>query len=131
MVVAMRHLGSSPTPADSGLVRKHSGATNGIQHCLCDLADVLLLLEFRRIEALDDLPLAWRRDRAIAQERRQHFVMPQILAPGLEFLRRPADSLSEPHQRIPEAVRVEVGQAGAGERLAEDGADPGGAAPVC
>ena len=56
--------------------------------------------------------------------------MPEVLAPGLEFLRGLAVGLSLPNERISEARRIEVWQAGAGEGVAENGADTRGAAPV-
>ncbi|OQC06616.1 MAG: hypothetical protein BWX79_02049 [Alphaproteobacteria bacterium ADurb.Bin100] len=56
--------------------------------------------------------------------------MPQVLAPRLELLGGLADRLAEPHQGVPEAVRVEVRQPGAGECIPEDRADARGTAPV-
>ena len=49
---------------------------------------------------------------AIARERRQHLLVPEVLAPSLELLGRPAQSLAELGQRLAKGVRVGVGQAG-------------------
>lgn len=56
--------------------------------------------------------------------------MPKVLAPRLELFWCLANRLPEPNERVPEAVRVEIRQAGAGEGGLKDGADARGAAPV-
>ena len=56
------------------------------------------------------LPLPARRRGAVAQERRQHALVAEVLAPGLELLRVLADALAELCQGGPEAVRVEERQ---------------------
>jgi hypothetical protein len=50
--------------------------------------------------------------------------------PRLVFLRRFTDLAAEQGQGLPEAVRVEIGQAGRRERCLEDRPDPARAAPV-
>jgi hypothetical protein len=97
---------------------------------LCKFADIRLDRGLRRPQRLDDLPLARALHLPIAQKGRQDLVMPQVLAPRLELLGGLADRLAEPHQGVPEAVRVEVRQPGAGECVAEDRADARGTAPV-
>lgn len=44
----------------------------------------------------------------------------------LEFLGSLADRLTEPHERVSEPVRVEIGQAGVRERCAKDASGAGG-----
>src|SRR5262245_36501313 len=67
---------------------------------------------------------------SVAAKRRQHVLMAEILRPGLVLLRRLALLSTEQRQRLPEAMRVEVGQACRLERLLEDGPDRTSAAPV-
>ena len=45
-------------------------------------------------EALDNLRLPMRRDFTVAREGREHLLVPEVLAPCLELLRRFADALS-------------------------------------
>ena len=49
--------------------------------------------------------------------------MPEVLAPCLELLRRLAKPFAHLRQRVPQAVRVIVGQPRRLERLPEDVAD--------
>ena len=66
----------------------------------------------------------------VAQKGRQHFLMPQVLAPRLELLRGFADFLPKPNQRVSETLRIEVRQTGAGECIPKDGANARCVAPV-
>ena len=57
--------------------------------------------------------------------------MPEVLAPRLELLGRPAHGLPKPNEGVSETVWVEVGQAGAGKGIPEDRANSRSAAPMC
>ena len=57
-------------------------------------------------------------------------VVAQVLAPRLKFLRRIADPFTELRQRLSEAVRIEVGQAGRVKRVAKNLPYRGGARPM-
>jgi hypothetical protein len=46
--------------------------------------------------------------------------MAEILTPGLELFRRPAQLLPKLHQSVAERVRIEIGQARADKCLPED-----------
>ena len=94
------------------------------------LADIRRHAELWCSQTSDDFSLAGSDDLSVTQERRQHLLVPQVLAPGFERLRRLADSLAEPHERVSEAVRVEVWQARGGEGVAEDRANARCATPV-
>ena len=76
-----------------------------------------------RRERMDDLPLPPRRDGAVAQERRQHPLVTEILAPCFEVLGIPAQGLPKLDERGPEAVRVEVRQPCGLEGAPEDRPD--------
>jgi hypothetical protein len=54
----------------------------------------------------------------------------EVLGPSLVLLRRLADFAAEKRQGFPEAMRVEVGQAGRREGILENLSDWAGAAPV-
>ncbi len=56
--------------------------------------------------------------------------MTEVLAPGLELLRSLAESLAELDKRIPEAVRVEIGETGFFKCLFKDFANRRGISPV-
>jgi hypothetical protein len=56
--------------------------------------------------------------------------MPQVLTPRLELFGRIADLFPKPRQRLPYAVRMEIGQPRTLECLTKDLADRLGAAPV-
>ena len=60
------------------------------------------------LHAVDDFRLAVRGDGAVGREGRQHAFMGEVLAPGFELLRRPAELFGKRSQRFPEAMRVEV-----------------------
>ena len=66
----------------------------------------------RAAERFHDFALALRRDPAIAPQRGKYALMPQVLAPCLQVLGRLAKAVSKLHERIAQAVRVEVGQSG-------------------
>ena len=70
-----------------------------------------------------DLRLPVRRDLTIAGKGGQNLLVPEILAPCLELLRRPASLLAEPCQCVPEAMRVEAGQADRLECLSKNPPD--------
>jgi hypothetical protein len=63
--------------------------------------------------------LPFRRHLAVARERRQHFVVADILRKRLEILGCPASLLAEPGEHVAERVRVAVGQARRREGVAE------------
>ena len=56
-------------------------------------------------------------DAAIAAKGREHLLVAEILAPGFELLRRPAEPLAELDQGVAEGVRIEIGKPRADERL--------------
>ena len=60
---------------------------------------------------------------AVARERGQHLFVSEILAPGLELFGRAARPLSKLRQGLAERVWIGIGNAGARERLLEDGTD--------
>src|SRR3546814_9807908 len=66
----------------------------------------------------------------LAGKRRHHALVPQILRPCLELLRRRADLFAKLHQRIAQRMRVEIGQASRCERLTEYIADWPGTLPA-
>lgn len=78
----------------------------------------------------NDLPLTATRYLAIAQKGRQHLLVSKVLVPRLQLLGGLANRLTEPDERVSEAVRVEIRQPGAGKGFSKDGADSRGAAPV-
>ena len=47
-------------------------------------------------------------------------VVAQVLAPGLKFLRRSAEPLTELRQRLSKAVRIEIGEPGCPKSIAKD-----------
>jgi hypothetical protein len=51
-------------------------------------------------------------DFPVTNEGCQYFLVPKVLAPRLELFRGLAKFFAEPDERIPEAVRVEIGQTG-------------------
>jgi hypothetical protein len=66
-------------------------------------------------ELPDQFGLPIRGHLAIARERRQHLLMPKVLAPRLELFRRPAQALAELGQCLAKGMRIGIGQPGAGE----------------
>ena len=78
----------------------------------------------------DDLRLPVSGDVAVARKRRQHILVAEVLGPRLVLLGRLADLAAEKRQGLPEAVRVEVGEAGGREGALENRSDRAGAAPV-
>ena len=89
---------------------------------------------FRRDTGRPNLPhdfrLPRRCDRTVARERREHPFVAEILAPGLEFFRGLANPFAQLCKGVAEAMRVEIGQAGAAERLAKYLSDRLGRAPA-
>jgi len=69
-------------------------------------------------------------DLSIRGEGGKHLFVAKVLAPGLEILRRAAQLLAEPSERLPKRMRVEVGEPGVFEGIAEDRADRRGRAPA-
>jgi hypothetical protein len=74
-------------------------------------------------EMPDQLRLAMWSNLAVTREGCEDLVVPQILAPGLEFFWCPAQTLAELGQRLAKRVWIGVGQPRAGERLFEDRPD--------
>lgn len=69
-----------------------------------------MTVRLRRSQASNDFTLSMRLHLTVAQEGCHYLFVAQILAPGLELLGCLALGLAIPHQRVPEAVGVEVGQ---------------------
>ena len=81
-------------------------------------------------KVLNDLSLAVVTDLPVAVQRCQHAFVAQVLAPRLELLGRLATGLAHLDQRVPQTVRIEVGQAGGFEAGAKDFPNRCGAGPV-
>jgi hypothetical protein len=56
--------------------------------------------------------------------------MPEVLVPRFKFFSVLAGFLTEPDERAPKAVGIEIRQTGAGEGIAKNRADSRGVAPV-
>jgi hypothetical protein len=78
----------------------------------------------------DDITLPFGGYLSITRECRKHLFVAEVLAPGFELLGGAAELLAQVSERLPKAVRIEVGQTGTCERILENLADGTGAAPV-
>src|SRR5262249_9147028 len=78
----------------------------------------------------NDVALARAPDRAITVKGRQDAVVPEILAPCFELLRRATTHFAHLNERFPQAMRIEVCEPGPLEGLLEDRANWCSAAPV-
>lgn len=67
---------------------------------------------------------------AVARLHGEHLLVPDILRPCLELFRDSAKPLAKLHERVPEAMRIEIGQTSRFEGLLVDRADRPGAAPM-
>ena len=92
------------------LTAEQASATHGLQYRLRHCFRFTPRLGIGHRQRLDDLALPARCDGAIAQERGQHALVAEVLAPCLELLGVPAKGLPKLDERGPEAVRVEVRQ---------------------
>ena len=81
-------------------------------------------------ERTNDLGLPVPRDVPVARKRRQNVLVAEVLGPSLVLFGRLADLAPEKRQGLPEAVRVEVGEAGGREGVLENLPDGARAAPV-
>src|SRR5262245_29298105 len=70
-----------------------------------------------------------RIDGAVATKCRQHVLMAKVFAPRLELLWGVAQPLAELHQRVPERMRIKIGQPRVGEGLPKDLSDRLGIRP--
>jgi len=84
----------------------------------------------RLCQLADDFTLSFNGDLAIARERRKHLFVAEVLAPGLELLRRAAELLAQLGKRLSKAMRIEVGEPGTRERILENLPDRTRAAPM-
>ena len=93
---------------------------------------------FARINAVDSLArqlvqnigLPFPGYGAVAHECRQDLLVAEVLAPGLELLRRPAKLLSQCRQRLAEAMRIEIRQVRPCKRFLKDAPYRGRIAPA-
>jgi hypothetical protein len=67
---------------------------------------------------------------AIAGEGRKHMIVPQVLRPCFIMLRRSRKGRRKQSQRFPEAMRIEVRQAGLSKSVLEDRPNRTSATPV-
>jgi hypothetical protein len=83
----------------------HTGGPDYVDHFLRKFVEIRLpsLLRCRQIP--NDLSLTLTGDFAIAEERRQDLLMPEVLAPRLVFFSSFADLLAESGECVSEAVR--------------------------
>lgn len=70
------------------------------------------------------------RNATVADKGRHFALMAKVLTPGFPLLRRAAEALAQPRQRIAEAVRLRVGQPGRREGVAKDLPNRCGASPT-
>jgi hypothetical protein len=78
----------------------------------------------------NDFTLPLGGDLTIARKRREHLLVAEVLAPGFELLRCAAKLLAQLSERLPKAVRIEVGQTGTCEGILENLPYGTGTAPV-
>src|SRR4051812_11982755 len=77
-----------------------------------------------------DVALPTDRDPAVASQGGHDALVPQVLAPGFELLRRTAARFAEQRQRLTKAVRIEVTDSGPFESSPENSPDRRCGAPV-
>ena len=109
--------------------RSRRRAFGGAHQLLQNFLQLRIRVHWLR-QLANDFALPLGGDLTIARERRKHLFVAEVLAPGFELLRCTAKLLAQLSERLPKAVRIEVGQTGTCERILENLADGTGAAPV-
>ena len=93
--------------AACGPRRSRRRALGGAHQLLQNFLQLRIRVHWLR-QLANDFALPLGGDLTIARKRREHLIVAEVLAPGLESFWRVADGLPEPYQRISEAVRIEI-----------------------
>lgn len=101
-----------------------------LEHSICDFPRFRWFFNSRCRQSAHDFALSLECNLTIAQKGCQHLFMPEVLAPRFELFRRLADVLAELDKGVPEAMGIEIRQAGTPKCLAKDRPNGRGAAPA-